>query len=195
MLTGTPRRCIASIFVVVAILVAACAGAPSSQPPNQSQAARQSQAQGPSQAPSSGGGGGGSGGAALAAAAKAVTDWCTVMPADLAAQLVPGAADPQSGEFPSNCTVSNQVQALQITYQGFSGVEPDPAASNISGLGEHAWLAVGYPADDAYLTVILYTDPNGLGASTLYVEMAGHDGIDHGDDAVAVAKAVIAQLH
>ena len=62
-------------------------------------------------------------------------------------------------------------------------------------MGEHAWLAVGYPADDAYLTVILYTDPNGLGASTLYVEMAGHDGIDHGDDAVAVAKAVIAQLH
>lgn len=185
----------ASIFVVVAILVAACASSPSSQPAGQSQAAGQSQGQGPSQAASSGGGGGGSDGAALAEAAAAVTDWCTVMPADLAAQLVPGAADPQTGEFPSSCTVSNQVQALQVSYQGFSGVVPDPAAANISGLGEHAWLAVGYPADDAYLTVILYTDPNGLGASTLYVEMAGHDGINHDDDAIAVATAVIAQLH
>ena len=185
----------ASIFVLVAILVAACAGSPSSQPPGQSQAAGQSQAQGPSQAPSGGGGGGGSGGAALAAAAKAVTDWCTLMPADLAAKLVPGAADPQSGEFPSSCTVSNQVQALQVTYQGSSGAEPDPAASPISGLGEHAWLAPGYPVDDAYLTVILFTDPSGLGASTLYIEMAGHDGIDHGNDAIAVAKAVITQLH
>ena len=42
--------------------------------------------------------------------------------------------------------------------------------------------------------MILFTDPNGSGASTLYVEVAGHDGIDHGDDAIAVAQAVIAQL-
>jgi hypothetical protein len=185
----------ASILVVVAFVVVACAGSPSSQPPDQSQAAGQSQAQGASQAPSSGGGGGGGGGAALAAAAKAVTDWCTLMPADLAAKLVPGAAHPQSADFPKSCTVSNQVQALQVSYQSFSGAQPDPAASPISGLGEHAWLAVGYPVDDAYLTVILFTDPNGLGASTLYVEMAGHDGIDHGKDAIDVAKAVIAQLH
>jgi len=210
MLSSTPRRHMsrllrgarrvvgmkrASIFVVVAILVAACAGSPSSQPADQSQAAGESQAQGTSQAPSSGGGGGGGGGAALAEAAAAVTDWCTVMPADLVAELVPGSAVLTAEEFPSRCTASNQVQALQVSYQGFSGVEPDPAASNISGLGEHAWLEPNYPVDDAYLTVILYTDPNGLGASTLYVEMAGHDGIDHGDDAIAVAQAVIAQLH
>lgn len=116
------------------------------------------------------------------------------MPADLVAQLVPGDAQLQSEEFPSRCTASNQVQALQVSYQEFSGAEPDPAAPPIPGLGESAWLAVGYPVDDAYLTVILFRDPNGLGSSTLYVEMAGHDGIDHGDDAIAVAKAVIAQL-
>ena len=184
----------ASLLVVVVIILAACAGTPSSQPPDQSQAAGQSYAQGPSQAPSSGGGGGGGGGAALAEAAAAVTDWCTLMPADLVAELVPGSADLQAEEFPSRCTASNQVQALQVSYQGFSGAEPDPAASPISGLGEHAWLEPNYPVDDAYLTVILFTDPNGLGASVLYVEMAGHDGIDHGDDAIAVAQAVIAQL-
>lgn len=185
-----------SIFVVVAILVAGCGGTSSSQPPGQSQAAGQSQvaahsqAQGPSQAP----GGGGGGGAALAAAAKAVTDWCTLMPADLVAQLVPGAADLQAAEFPSRCTASNQVQALEVSYQGFSGAAPAADAISVPSVGESAWFEPTGFVDDAYLIVILYTNPNGLGASTLYVEMAGHDGIDHADDAVAVAKAVIAKL-
>jgi hypothetical protein len=142
----------ASIFVVVAILVAACEGSPSSQPPDQSQDGGQSQAQGPSQAPSAGGGGGGGGGdgAALVEAANAVTDWCTLMPSDLAADLVPDASEPQSQQFPPlKCTVSNGVSVLEITYQSF----------------------------------------------VVYVEVAGHDGIDHGDDAIAVAQAVIAELN
>jgi len=185
----------ASLFVVVAMILAACAGSPSSQPPEQSQAAGQSQAQGASQAPSGGGGGGGgSDGAALAAAANAVTDWCTLMPADLVAELVPGEAILQAEEFPSRCTASNQVQALQVSYQGSSGAERGADATSIPGIAEDAWLEPSYPVDDAYLTVILGPDPNGLGSATLYVEMSGHDGIDHGDDAVAVAKAVIAQL-
>ena len=184
----------ASILVVVAMILAACEGTSSSQPPDQSQAAGQSQAQGGSQAPSAAGGGGGSGGASLAEAANAVTDWCTLMPADLVAELVPGASDPQSEEFPMRCTVSNGVQALQVTYQSSSGAEPGPGATSIPGIAENAWLAPDYPVDDAFLSVILFTDPSGLGASTLYVEMAGHDSIDHGDDAIAVAQAVIAQL-
>jgi len=180
----------ASIFVVVAILVAACGGTPSSQPPDQSQAAGQSQAQGPSQASSAEGGGGGGGGASLVDAANAVTDWCTLMPADLAANLVPGASDPQSQQFPLRCTVSNGVSVLEITYQSFVVAEMGPGADSISGIAENAWLAPGYPVDDAYLTVILGSDP----AGTLYVEVAGHDDVDHGDDAIAVAQAVIAQL-
>jgi len=183
-----------SIFVAVAMLVVACGGTPSSQPPGQSQAAGQSQAQGSSQAPSVGGGGGGGGGASLAEAAAAVTDWCTLMPADLVAELVPGSAILQAEEFPSRCTASNQVQALQVSYQGFSGAEPSADATLVPGLAENAWFELTGFVDDAYLIVILYTDPNALGASTLYVEMAGHDGIDHADDAIAVAEAVIAQL-
>jgi hypothetical protein len=183
-----------SMLVVVAVLLAACGSTPSSQPPDQSQAAAQSQVQGASQAPSAGGGGGGEDGAALAAAAKAVTDWCTLMPADLVAQLVPGAADLQAAEFPSRCTASNQVQALEVSYQEFSGAAPATDAIAVPGLGERAWFEPTGFVDDAYLILTLHTDPNGLGASTLYVEMAGHDGIDHADDAVAVAKAVIAKL-
>lgn len=184
----------ASIFILVAILVAACEGTPSSQAPDQSQPAGQSQVPGQSQAPTAAGGGGGDG-AALAEAANAVTDWCTLMPADLVAELVPGSADLQAEEYPSRCTASNQVQALQVSYQGSSGAAPGPGAISVPGLGESAWLEPGYPVDDAYLTVILYTDPNGLGASTLYVEMAGHDGVDYTDQTIAVAQAVIAQLH
>jgi hypothetical protein len=185
----------ASLFVVVAILVAACDGSPSSQPADQSQAPGQSQDQGSSQAPSAGGGGGGGGdGAALAAAAAAVTDWCTLMPADLVAELVPGEAILQAEEFPSRCTASNQVQALQVSFQEFSGAAPFEGAIMVPGLGETAWLEPDYPVDDAYLTVTLYTDPGGLGASTLYVEMAGHDGNDYADQTIAVAQAVIEQL-
>jgi len=183
----------ASIFLVVAIILAACGGTQSSPPADQSHAAGQSQAHGPSQAPS-GGGGGGDGGASLAEAAAAVTDWCTLMPADLVAELVPGSAVLQAEEFPSRCTASNQVQALQVSYQGPSGAEPSAEATLVPGLAENAWFELTGFVDDAYLIVILYTDPNALGASTLYVEMAGHDGIDHADDAIAVAEAVIAQL-
>jgi hypothetical protein len=136
-------------------------------------------------------GGGGSGGGSLVEAANAVTDWCTLMPADFAADLVPGASDPQSQQFPPlRCTVSNGVSVLEITYQGFVVADMAPGAASISGVAENAWLEPGYPVDDAYLTVILGSDP----AGTLYVEVAGHDGIDHGDDAVAVAQAVIEEL-
>jgi len=43
---------------------------------------------------------------------------------------------------------------------------------------------------DIYLTVILGKDPHGL----LHVELAGHDGKDHKDDAIAVARDVLRQL-
>ena len=42
--------------------------------------------------------------------------------------------------------------------------------------------------DDAYLTVYLSEDGYGSG-EIIYVEIAGHDGKDHRDDAIAVAKA------
>jgi hypothetical protein len=183
------------VLLVLVLLVVACESSPSSGGPDQSQGQGQSQAQAPSTAPSAGSGGGGGGdGAALAAAATAITDWCTVMPVDLVAEIVPDAAEPVTGEFPSSCTVSNQVSVVQISYQEFSGAEPFSGAIMVPDLGEIAWLEPNYPVDDAYLTVTLYMDPGGFGGSTLYVEVAGHDGVDHADDAIAVAQAVIAEL-
>ena len=67
-----------------------------------------------------------------------------------------------------------------------------PLILDAARFAENAWLAVGYPVDDSYLTVILSSGDPG---ATLYVEVAGHDGVDHADDAVAVVKAVLAQLH
>jgi hypothetical protein len=186
------------VLATLVAALAACSGTAttpgvgdSSGAPSQSLTAGQSQAPAGASQPTSGESGGG---AALAEAANAVTDWCALLPADLVAELVPGASDPVSKEFPIGCTVSNGVQVLDVTYQGSSGAAPAAGTTTIPGLGETAWLEPGYPVDDAYLTVLLYTDPNGLGAATLYVEVAGHDSIHHGDDAVAVARAVIGQL-
>ncbi len=182
----------ASILVAVAILIGGCQGTSSSQPPGQSSAPDASQSQGPSptQAPTRAPGSGGD--AAVVDAANAITDWCTVMPADLVAQLVPGASAPQSQLFPPlKCTASNGVAVVEITYGGCFAPETNPGVPSISGLGEEAWLTDGYPVDDAYLTVVLGSDPCG----TFNVEVAGHDGADHGDDAIAVARAVIAALH
>jgi hypothetical protein len=124
-------------------------------------------------------------------AANAITDWCTVMPTDLIAELVPNANDPQSQQFPpQKCTVSNGVATVEITYQGFVAAEMGPGAESIPGLGENAWLEPDYPVDDAWLTVVLDSDP----AGTLYVEVVTGDGVDRGDDAIAIAQAVIEEL-
>jgi hypothetical protein len=183
----------ATAFVMVLLLLAACEASPSSQPPGQSQGPGESQAPGASQ-PGTDGAGGGGGGDSLAAAAAAVADWCTLLPTDLVAQLVPDASEPLSEDFPERCTVSNDVQVVQITYGSGVNGEPEGGATTVAGLGENAWFAVGYPTDDRYLTVILGPDVNGMGEAALYVEVAGHDGVDHADDAVAIAQAVIAQL-
>ena len=180
----------ASILVAVAILIGGCQGISSSQPSGQSPAPGSSQTQSPSPTQASSNGGGGDG--VVVDAADAITDWCTVMPADLVAQLVPGASDPQSQLFPPlKCTASNGVAVLEITYGGCFAPETNPGVPSIPGLGDDAWLADGYPVDDAYLTVVLGSDPCG----TLNVEVAGHDGVDHGGDAISVARAVIATLH
>ncbi|MGH2967275.1 MAG: hypothetical protein ACRDMH_18100 [Solirubrobacterales bacterium] len=62
-------------------------------------------------------------------------------------------------------------------------LEPSP------GLAEGAYLQTQF-VDDSYLQVILTKD-----RGALYVEVADHDGKDHKNDAIAVAQAVLAQLH
>jgi hypothetical protein len=176
----------ASSLVLLVAVLSACTSAQTTQPAGQSQAG-QSQPAGPTQTTAGGGDG-----SSLAAAALAIKDVCTLMPTDLAAQIVPGGSAPQSQLFPPfMCTVSNQVSVLEVTIDGgFGAVEPVAGAEVIPGLGEGGYLERLLP-DDAYLTVVLGKDPD----AAIHVEVAGHDGKDHKDDAIAVAQAVIAKLH
>lgn len=166
------------VSILLVLFLSACTSAQAPQPAGGTRATGVA-------APSSAEGGGGT---SIVDAAMKVTDWCTLMPADLAAKLVPGGAAPQSQLFPPlRCTVSNQVSVLEISFLSAASTDPVPGAESIGGVGEAAYLEKPLP-DDAYLTVMLG------GGAVMYVEVAGHDGKDHADDAVAVAKAVIAKL-
>jgi hypothetical protein len=169
----------ALLLVLSVVLLSACASAQTTQP------AGQTQPPGQTQLPTAGG----ASGTSLVDAAAKVTDVCTLMPADLAATLVPGGSAPQSEQFPSRCTVSNGTAALQITISVYDSVEPPQGAESVPGLAEGAYFEPTGFLDDAYLKIVL--SKNG---GALYVEMAGHDGKDHKDDAIAVAQAVIAKL-
>ena len=125
----------------------------------------------------------------LIAAAAAVKDACTLMPMDLAASIVPNASAPQSQTFPPHkCTISNGTSVLEVTIAAYDAVDALIPNEHVDGLGTTAYLQKQM-VDDAYLKVVL--DPAG---GALYVEVAGHDGKDHGDDAVAVARRVLAAL-
>jgi len=178
-----------AILVLSLAMLAACSAAqtPAIPSPGQPAAAGASQPAAGGNATQAAGGDAPS----LAVAALAVKDVCPLMPMDLAARLVPSGAAPQSQRFPPlRCTISNQVSVLEVTIDGgFGAVEPIPGAEVIPDLGQAAYLEVSF-VDDAYLTVVLGTDPD----AALHIEVAGHDKKDHKEDAIAVARAVIAKL-
>jgi hypothetical protein len=135
------------------------------------------------------GGSSAGGGSSLTEAAIAVTDACTLMPMDLAATIVPNAGPPQSQPYPPyRCTVSNGTSVLEITIAPYDVIEPPDPSEPVAGVGAAAYVQKQF-VDDAYLKVIL--EPDG---GVVYVEVAGHDGKDHEDDAIAVAKRVLAAL-
>src|SRR2546421_2207471 len=129
-----------------------------------------------------------------AAAAAKVKDACTLMPANLVQKIVPGASASQGSQYPMRCSVSNGTSVLEITIETGIATPTDPikGAEFISGLADGGYLERLDPVarGDTYLTVILGKDPPGL----LHVEVAGHDGKDHKDDAIAVASDILAHL-
>ena len=137
----------------------------------------------------------GAGGTDLASAAAKVTDACGLIPAELAQQLVPGAAPPQGERFPPRCTVGNGKSALEITIDPGPD-EPVNGAEFIPGLASGGYLERLDPVSrgDVYLTVILGKDASGMNHN-LHVEVAGHDEKDHKEDALAVAREILARLH
>jgi len=167
-------------------LLAACSNAAPAKPAGDSGAGNAGAGNAGAGKPTSGGGGG----ASLADAAAKVTDGCTVMPMDLAAQIVPGGqVVAQPAPIPVRCTYTNNTSVLEITVSGYDTGGPVNGAEQIPGLAAGGYLERPLP-DDAYLTVLLTPDHG-----EVYVEIAGHDGKDHKDEAIAVAQRVLAALH
>jgi hypothetical protein len=134
------------------------------------------------------------GGPSLAAAVSKVTDACSLAPADLAPKLVHGVSPPQSEQFPRRRPFSNWKSALGIAID--TGLaELIKGAEFIPGLAEGGYLEGLHPAShgDAYLTVVLGKGLNGTNRN-LHVEVAGHDGKDHKDDTIAVARDILTRL-
>ncbi len=132
------------------------------------------------------------GGPSYSAAAAKVTDMCSLMPADLAQKLVPSGFAPERERFPLRCTVRNGKSALGITIDN-GPAAPVKGAEFIPGLAGGGYLERLDPVSrgDAYLTVILGNDGFNW---NMHVEVAGHDGKDHKDDAIAVARDILARL-
>ncbi len=197
MVVGPARR-LTAVLITLSVGLAACSGAssPSANPGGAPSSGSDSGAAGASTdtggagAPSGSTAAGGGAGSGLFDAAGKVTDVCTLLPTDLVARLIPDASAPESQKFPPlKCRVSNGTAALEITLSPFEPVDPLVPAESVSGFPFAAYLQTQF-VDDSYLKVLLGQDQGAL-----YVEVAGHDGKDHKDDAIAIAQAVIAQLH
>ena len=172
------------LLVVLVLLVAACSGQGGGPGAGSTGPQATSDGTGPTPAPNVGGG------ASLAAAAAKVTDWCALIPNDVVARFAPGAPAVTAGTYPGECVASNGVGALDFRFTtGFGAFEVPSGAETIPGLGESAYL--NRPsADEVELWVALQANPE----VSLFIDVAGHDGKDHKDDAVAIAQAIIATL-
>lgn len=177
----------------LALVLSACAG-PAANPPAGTSQAQTSQVAGQSQAPAQSQASTGAGGASLVDAAAKVTDVCTLVATDVAAKVTPSAPPPQSQKFPPfMCTFFNGTVQLQITLAStdvnVNGGQPPPGTVAVPGLGAGA-TAVHPGPNEAYVTVNLSPDVGGL-----YVDISDPSGADRTNDAIDVAKAVLAAIH
>jgi hypothetical protein len=129
-----------------------------------------------------------------ATAAAQLKDACPLLPADRVAQLVPGAAAPARERFPLRCTFSSDKSALGLTFDN-GPAEAVAGAESVPGLGAGGYLERLDPNSkgDVYLTVIIGADANGANHN-FHVEVSGHDGKDHKEDAITIAQSVLQQL-
>jgi hypothetical protein len=132
-------------------------------------------------------------GSVVAQAASLIKDPCAILPTDLVKQHIPDAAAPKSGPEPSRCSMSNGKSVVEISMAAAFGepTPPDPS-EKVADLGEKAWVQEQL-VDDAFVVVFLGVDDRGS-YRTLDVEYAGHDGKGHKDDAITIARQIIANL-
>src|SRR5213080_2911023 len=175
--------------IAMAVAISSCMLRKSSEPVSVKGGAPEQSSKQPQSATDSSGNG-----SSYAANAAKITDACTLIPADLVKKIVPNANAPTREQYPRRCNISNGTSVLEITIETGIATPVDPinGAEFIPGLAEGGYLERLDPHSrgDIYLTVILGKDPRGL----LHVEVAGHDGKDHKDDAIAVAQDILAHL-
>ena len=129
---------------------------------------------------------------AAAAAQAKLKDACSFVPKDIVTRLVPDGKS-EGTQYPLACMVLGAKAGLTITFD--TGPSEGLAGERIPGLGVDAYFQNLDPKDaDAFVTVVLGTDKNGTNHN-LHVGVDCHDGQTHKDDAIAIARDVIAQLH
>ena len=133
-------------------------------------------------------------GSPLANAAAKLTDACSLLPADMAKKLIPEATAPQSERYPLRCSVYGKQAALEFSFD--SGPPPEAKDGEpVSGIAQGGILQRLAPKNpgDVYITLSLGSDDNGVNHN-LHAEVNGL-GKDHKDDALELARYVVAHLH
>jgi hypothetical protein len=131
---------------------------------------------------------------AIAAASRTLKDACSFLPKDTSDRLVPGVGKREGMQFPLSCAVRGSLSAIEIAFD--VGPADGRSGDVVPGLGVAGYLERLDPKSpgDVYLTVVLGNDDHGTNHN-LHVEVSGHDGKEHKDDAIALARQVLAQLH
>ena len=128
---------------------------------------------------------------AAAAAQAKLKDACSFVPKDAVTRLVPGGKS-EGSQFPLGCMVLSSNAGLTVTFD--TGPAEGLDGERIPGLGVAAYFQNLDPKNaDAYVTVVLGNDDHGTNHN-LHVAVDLHDGKNHKDDAIAVARDVLAQL-
>ena len=176
--------------LLLAVALAACSRGPGSTAAPGGSAASPGGVGAPSASSAGGGGGGGGGPGTAAALAAAAKDACSLMPVDAVKAILPKAAAPAPEPEPFRCSMGDGTGVVEISFDATSltSLETLNPCEPVSGVGVSACLQE-QTTDDAYLQVLASSDPIAI----VYVEVAGHDGKSHRDDAINVAKAVLAK--
>jgi hypothetical protein len=113
------------------------------------------------------------------------------MPKDLVLRFAPEAKPPIEEKLGSvSCVMGAPKGGIQITFDTGPYPSPGPVAKAISGIGGGGSVERldSTSPGDVYLSISLGDNYN------LRVEVTVHDGKDHEEDALAIARAVIGQL-
>ncbi|HXG26665.1 MAG TPA: hypothetical protein VNL94_07430 [Candidatus Binatia bacterium] len=114
---------------------------------------------------------------------------CSLLTADVVQTVMPSAKPAEPGPYPGECGTDDGTGTIDLSVESVLGsVDPPTPAETVSGLGDVAYYQEQI-VDDAYLVVVVGEDPK----VEIILEYAGNDGRSHRDDAIRLAKAILAK--